>query len=296
MTSCIFRASKSVIEIVTERFIAELEKGIIPWQKPWTGGSRWAISHSTGKKYMLLNQMLLDGGEYLTFPEVTKEGGKVKKGEKSHFCASWAKVEQIYHVKYEETGEYEEVKKIVPRLRYYYVFEVLQCEGIERKYTEEAKDYGTEHIKDADEVIRNYVDSETLIFTELEGSNRAYYSPSEDKVVVPAITQFENVEEFYSTAFHELTHSTMHKDRCNRQEERKGKKVAFGSEEYSKEELVAEIGAASLVNICGLETEHSFKNSTAYIQSWLKALKDDANLIVSACARAEKAVNYILGE
>jgi antirestriction protein ArdC len=289
-------ASKSVSEIVTERFIAELEKGIIPWQKPWTGGSRWAISHSTGKKYMLLNQMLLDGGEYLTFPEVTKEGGKVKKGEKGHFCASWAKVEQIYNVKDEETGEFEEVKKIVPRLRYYYVFEVSQCEGIERKYTEEAKDFGTEHIKDADEVIKNYVDSETLIFTELEGSNRAYYSPSEDKVVVPAITQFENVEEFYSTAFHELTHSTMHPARCNRQEERKNKKVAFGSEEYSKEELVAEIGAASLVNICGLETDHSFKNSAAYIQSWLKALKDDANLIVSACARAEKAVNYILGE
>lgn len=287
--------AKSVSEIVTERFIEELEKGIIPWQKPWTGGSRWAISHSTGKKYMLLNQMLLDGGEYLTFPEVTKEGGKVKKGEKGHFCASWAKVKQTFVTQDEETGERKEVEKLVPRLRYYYVFEVSQCEGIERKYTTEAQDFGTEHIKNADEVIHAYVDSESLRYIEMDGSTSAYYSPSEDKVVVPAIAQFERAEEFYSTAFHELTHSTMHPSRCNRQEERKGKKVAFGSEEYSKEELVAEIGAASLVNICGLETEHSFKNSTAYVQSWLKALKNDTNLIISACARAEKAVNYILG-
>ena len=88
----------------------------------------------------------------------------------------------------------------------------------------------------------------------------------------------------------------MHASRCNRQEERKGKSVAFGSEEYSKEELVAEIGAASLVNICGLETTHSFRNSAAYIQSWLKALKNDSNLIVGACARAEKAVSYILNQ
>ena len=286
----------NVYEIVTDRIVKELEKGIIPWQKPWTGGSRWAISHSTGKKYMLLNQMLLEGGEYLTFNEVKKEGGKVKKGEKGSFCASWAKVEETVHSKDEETGEMVEIKKIVPRLRYYYVFEVSQCEGIERKYTEEAKDFGTEHIEDADKIIKAYLDREsTLKFTELEGGTSAYYSPSEDKVVVPAITQFEHVEEFYSTSFHELTHSTMHESRCNRKEERKGKSAAFGSEEYSKEELVAEIGAASLVHICGLETEKSFKNSAAYIQSWLKSLKNDPKMIVNACARAEKAVDYILG-
>lgn len=290
-------ANMTVSEIVTQRFIEELEKGIIPWQKPWSCGSRWAISHSTGKPYMLINQMLLDGGEYLTFAEVKKEGGKVKKGEKGQFCLSWAKIEQKTTVTDEETGEETEVTKYVPRLRYYHVFEISQCEGIERKYTDEAKNYGTEHIANADEIIKAYVDREnTLIFEEVEGSARAYYSPMEDKVVVPAIVNFERVEEFYSTTFHELTHSTMHASRCNRQEERKGKKVAFGSEEYSKEELVAEIGAASLVNICGLETEHSFKNSTAYIQSWLKALKNDTNLIVSACARAEKAVNYILNK
>jgi antirestriction protein ArdC len=286
----------TVSEIITQRFIEELEKGIIPWQKPWSGGNRWAISHSTGKPYMILNQLLLEGGEYLTFAEVKKEGGKVKKGEKGSFCASWAKVQTTVTTTDEETGEQVEIKKTVPRLRYYYVFEVSQCEGIERKYTDEAKDYGTEHIADADNVIRAYVDREaTLAFEEQEGGSRAYYSPSEDKVVVPAITQFVEAEEFYSTAFHELTHSTMHESRCNRQDERKGKKVAFGSEEYSKEELVAEIGAASLVNICGLETYKSFRNSAAYIQSWLKALKNDSNMIIGACARAEKAIHYILG-
>lgn len=289
--------ANTVSEIVTQRFIEELEKGVIPWHKPWSGGNRWAISHSTGKKYMLLNQMLLDGGEYLTFAEVKKEGGKVKKGEKGQFCLSWAKIEKKAIVTDEETGEEKEVKKYIPKLRYYHVFEISQCEGIERKYTDDAKNYGTEHVESADEIIKAYLDREkSLKFSEVEGSASAYYSPLEDRVVVPAITQFEYVEEFYSTTFHELTHSTMHPNRCNRKEERKGKNVAFGSEEYSKEELVAEIGASSLVNICGLETEKSFKNSTAYIQSWLKALKNDTNLIVSACARAEKAVDYILGE
>lgn len=288
--------ANTVAEIVTQRFIEELEKGTIPWQKPWSGGNRWAISHSTGKPYMFINQMILDGGEYLTFDECRKEGGKVKKGEKGSFCLSWAKIKQTSKITNDD-GEVEEITKTVPRLRYYYVFEVSQCEGIERKYTDDSKTYNTEHIANADEVIKAYLDREnSLNFEELEGSARAYYSPAEDKVVVPAIINFERVEEFYSTAFHELTHSTMHASRCNRQEERKGKSVAFGSEEYSKEELVAEIGAASLVNICGLETTHSFRNSAAYIQSWLKALKNDSNLIVGACARAEKAVNYILNQ
>lgn len=281
----------NVNEIVTDRIIAELEKGTIPWQKPWTGGSRWAISRSTGKKYMLLNQFLLNGGEYLTFPEVQKEGGKVKKGEKGNFCVSWAKIQ----IK-EKDEEGNEIIKTVPRLRYYYVFEVSQCEGIERKYTESAQDFGTQPFDKAEEIIKHYVDREnTLTFQPKQDSARAYYSPSEDLVVVPFITQFERQEEYYSTAFHELTHSTMHVNRCNRAEERKNKKVAFGSEEYSKEELVAELGAASLVNYCGIESENSFKNSAAYIQSWLNALKNDKNMIVSASARAEKAVNYILG-
>ena len=281
--------STSVNEIVTNRIIEELEKGNIPWQRPWSTAGRYAMSHSMKKPYSLLNQMLLRPGEYLTFEECKREGGKVKKGEKGNFVVSWAKIKKV-----ETDEEGNERTTIIPRLKYYYVFEVSQCEGIERNCTEEPKTYGNTPVESAENIITAYIERETVTFTATD-SNRAYYSPSEDAVVVPDLKYFEAVEEYYSTSFHELTHSTMHQDRCNRAEERKGKKVAFGSEEYSKEELVAEIGAATLVNMIGLESDKSFKNSVSYIQSWIGKLKNDKNLIVSASSRAEKAVNYILG-
>ena len=281
--------STSVNEIVTNRIIEELEKGNIPWQRPWSTAGRYAMSHSTKKPYSLLNQMLLRPGEYLTFEECKREGGKVKKGEKGNFVVSWAKIKKV-----ETDEEGNERTTIIPRLKYYYVFEVSQCEGIERNCTEEPKTYGNTPVESAENIITAYIERETVTFTATD-SNRAYYSPSDDAVVVPDLKYFEAVEEYYSTSFHELTHSTMHQDRCNRAEERKGKKVAFGSEEYSKEELVAEIGAATLVNMIGLESDKSFKNSVSYIQSWIGKLKNDKNLIVSASSRAEKAVNYILG-
>ena len=134
---------------------------------------------------------------------------------------------------------------------------------------------------------------EHLDFKELP-SNKAFYSPSYDRVVVPMKEQYENINEYYSTTFHELTHSTGHKSRLDRLET--GAIASFGSETYSKEELVAEIGSASLMNMLGIETPQTFKNSTAYIQNWLQVLKNDNRFIVSASSKAEKAVNYILGE
>ena len=121
--------------------------------------------------------------------------------------------------------------------------------------------------------------------------DRAFYRPSTDEVVLPIRKQFMSTAEYYSTVFHELTHSTGHASRLNRLTQA----AFFGSEDYSKEELVAEIGAAALVNHVGLETSNSIRNSAAYIQNWLKVLRDDKRFIVSASGRAEKAVNLILG-
>lgn len=132
------------------------------------------------------------------------------------------------------------------------------------------------------------------ITVEHMASDRAYYSPSRDLVHLPLFEQFKNANEYYSTAFHESVHSTMKESRCNRAEEREGKLVAFGSNEYSKEELVAEIGSANLMNIIGIESQKSFRNNAAYIQNWLSVLKNDVKFIVSASSKAEKAVKYIL--
>jgi len=117
------------------------------------------------------------------------------------------------------------------------------------------------------------------------------YRVGSNVVVMPEMKQFNSMAEYYSTAFHELIHSTGHNTRMNRLDST----AFFGSEAYSKEELIAEIGDAALLNHTGLEISGSFRNSAAYIQSWLLALRNDKRMIVSASSKAEKAVQLILG-
>lgn len=276
-----------VYEEITSRIIAELEKGEIPWKKPWVGGTKCAYSHKSGKPYGIVNQMLLMGqGEYITFLEAKKEGGTIKRGEHGQKIMSWAKIKQTVQL---EDGREREELLILPKL--YTVFEISQCEGIERKCAIEDADYVHEPVKEAESVIKTYFDREKVSLEIVKGSGRAFYSPSDDKVVLPDMSQFEDVNEFYSTAFHEMTHSTGHPIRLNRLTT--GAKAAFGGSEYSKEELTAELGAAALCNRTGIETKSTFINSTAYIQNWLSALKKDKKLLVGASARAEKAIAYI---
>jgi antirestriction protein ArdC len=298
---------------ITDRVCAELEKGNIPWHKPWlrlsinyrnekveVDPTSCAYSRSTGKPYSLLNQMLLGrAGEYATFKQIQEAGGKVKKGEKSSMVVFWKFIESK---KVNAQGE-EEVERI-PVLRYFSVFHVAtQVEGLEPKKRPvcdvvqvpdaPSADAEWDAAEEADAVVRAYLERTGVTLTEQIGSDRAFYSPAFDSVTVPARAQFKDAAEFYSTLFHELTHSTGHKSRLDRFST--AGSHAFGSENYSKEELVAEIGAAALNNQFGLETKSSFRNSAAYIQSWLSALRDDKRLLVSAASRAEKAVNLILG-
>lgn len=281
--------SKNVYEMVTEKIIEELEKGRIPWQKPWTGVKSGTYNRISKKPYSLLNQMLLGkAGEWASFKQWSELGGHIRKGEKSSFVTFW-KVQEIEEIKEDGT---KEIKQI-PLLRYYNVFHISQVEGVEPLEMETLNT--TEPIETAEKVFKDYVTREGIRI-EQTASNKAYYSPTFDLIHLPLIEQFTRAEEYYSTAFHEATHSTMKESRCNRQEDRKGKLVAFGSEEYSKEELVAEIGSANILNLLGIETDHSFQNSTAYIQSWIKALRNDVKMIVSASSKAEKATKYILNE
>lgn len=278
--------SKSTYELVTDRIIAELEKGVIPWQKPWTGGQSGAYNRISRKPYSIINQMLLKhDGEYATIKQWNSLGGRVKKGEKAEMVAFW----KIFNVEDEKADGTKAVKQI-PMLRYYNVFHISQVSGVEplQKPFAEVKP-----VAEADRIISEYVEREGIQFVE-EITDEAYYSPALDLVHVPAKEQYTNINEYYSTAYHELTHSTGHHSRLNRLTT--GANAAFGSQIYSKEELVAEIGAASMLNILGLETPNSFHNSTAYIQSWLQVLRGDPKFIVSAASRAEKAVNYIMGK
>lgn len=278
----------NVYQMVTDRIIAELEKGRIPWEKPWTGVRSGAYNRITKKPYSLLNQLILGkAGEWASFKQWQDLGGHVRKGEKASFVTFW-KITAVN----EEQEDGTMITKQIPLLRYYNVFHILQVEGVD-PLPEEELNTEIEPIEEAEKILTSYWTREHITVNHIKG-NKAFYSPMSDMIQLPLMEQFTNINEYYSTATYESVHSTMKETRCNRAEERKGKIVAFGSEEYSKEELVSEIGAASLMNILGIETNKTFRNSTAYIQSWLKVLKNEPRWIVSASSRAEKAVEYIL--
>lgn len=275
----------NVYEIVTERIISLLERGVIPWKKPWkTNGKKnvGAVNWFTGRAYNGVNQMLLGwGGEWATFKQISDAGGKVKRGEKSQIV--------VFFMPYEKENDEGKIEKI-PVLRSYNVFEInTQCEGLASKNIqtdeEDAEDETLSTIERAEAIVSGFMNAPEISFA----SGRAVYQPFFDRVTVPPLKDYNTAEEYYSTLFHELLHSTGSEKRLNRKFGRK-----FGDEAYSKEELVAEIGATMLSATAGIE-QVTIENSASYIQGWLKALKDDKRLIVTAAGAAQKAADYILG-
>lgn len=299
------KAKRSVYQVVTDKIIEGLEQGKVAWRQPWVYSfgepCTGCFSHDSGKPYSFLNQMLIhvcggEDGEYLTMTQVRKEGGTVKAGAKAYmvtFSKGYITEEKITD---EETGEELVNLKKHFALAYYNVFHINDCEGIKPKFaTKKVKVSKLNPIKAAEKVVAGYVKREQPSFKLMceSASNEAYYSPVRDLVVVPQLSQYKDVAEYYSTLFHELTHSTMKESRCNRKED--NTLAAFGNAEYSKEELVAEIGSAMCINRLHIDADKAFKNSVAYIQGWLGRLKNDPKMIVIASAQAEKACKYIFG-
>ena len=287
-------------QMVTDRICEMLEQGFIPWDKPWAMTKTSAWSGCDGHIYSLINQFLLAdpdkkykdweeleqdiAGEWVTFKQAVDRGGCVRKGEKGRKIVFFTMLP-------EKDNDGNETKKFFPYLKWTTVFKVDQCDGIEQKYHKDAdRLYDFNPNQTAEEVAQDYVKREKVKLKTVRG-DRAFYSPDTDSVTMPKPEQFKDNAEYYSTLFHELTHSTGHQKRLNRL----SKVASFGDEEYSAEELVAEIGSASILATLGIENDRTFKNSAAYVQNWLKALKNDKRLIVTASAKAEKAIKLIFG-
>ncbi len=277
-----------VYQIVTEQIIEMLKQGTVPWRKPWTtGGPEYAPRNLiSNKAYTGINVFLLgtmspyDSPYWLTYKQATALGGTVHKGEKSSICVFWKQYDK------EDLAE-PEGKKTIRVLRYYRVFNVEQCDGITAPELQKPDTFNSDPIEAA-EAIQLAMPNRPLV---QYGGNSAFYRPSTDSVNVPERNRFEKPEEFYSTLFHELAHSTGHESRLNRPGITEPHR--FGSENYSKEELVAEMAAAFLCAHCGIETA-TIENSAAYIQGWIRALSGDHRLAVTAASAAQKAANYIL--
>ena len=286
-------ATQSVYDIITDVIVKKLETGVVPWRKPWKtfGAPRNLIS---GKEYRGINHFLLGCVDFaspffLTYKQAKQLGGHVRKGERSLPLVFWTQWEK--ERPNPETGELEAVK--LPVLRYYRVFNSDQCEGIDHKRLGELGELEPETefdpIDGAETVLAEMPNKPSVT---MEGG-RAYYRPSSDVVNMPARGLFDAPEGYYSTFFHELTHSTGHRSRLNR----KGvaDTVSFGSSDYGQEELVAEMGAAFLCGHCRIE-QPVIDNQAAYIGSWLKTIRADAKLVVMAAAQAQKAADFILGK
>lgn len=278
--------------MVTDRIVEQLNAGVVPWRQPWVGGPAMAISYTTRKAYSMLNQFLLGKpGEWLTFNQIQQKGGRIRRGAKSRFCVFFQRKDE------EKPGTEPDTIRVETRfiLRWYRVFHLDDTTGIESLCQSVVPNPDIAPIEAAERAVLRYLEHEPCLkFICDRPSSSAYYAPALDEVVVPMLSQYEIPEEYYSTAFHELTHSTMAECRCDRKPDKAV--TRFGDADYSREELVAEIGSAMILGRLGIESDRALKNSAAYIQNWLQALKNDSRMIIWASAKAEAAAKYILGE
>jgi len=293
--SSVVAEPKDVYAEVTNRIIAALEAGIIPWRKPWAAqaSTQRPVNAVTGKAYRGINFWLLGltdftDHRFVSFKQALDLGGNVRKGEKGFLIVYYA--DSVLVNEKDENGELTGNKVPIRLLKYSYVFNVEQCEGLklEELPSVEPKNVN-DAIDDAEQVWESYKARPSLAF----GGTSCYYRPSTDSIQMVNRDSFETSEHFYHTLFHEAIHSTGHESRLNRKEITG--QIHFGSSLYSKEELVAELGASYLMAEVGLSNDSLLDNATAYIASWLKALKDDKRMVIQASGKASTACEWILG-
>jgi antirestriction protein ArdC len=274
----------SVYQIVTDQIIKQLESGTAPWRKPWH--AEMPCNLISGKEYRGINPFLLASQGYgsrywVTFNQANKLGGHIRKGEKSSIVTFWNIGEE--KIVKNSAGIERKSKPIL--LRYYSVFNVEQTEGIADKLGLGNAGPRVSSIEGCEAIVKGMPNAPAM-----QQSDRAWYRPSTDSVGMPSRSLFNSSEEYYSTLFHELTHSTGHSSRVGR--EGIEQLNTFGSESYSKEELIAEMGAAMLCGVTGIAPA-TIENSASYLQSWINRLRGDCKLVISAASAAQKAADYI---
>ena len=283
------KSRQSVYSIVTDKILDALEKGVVPWRRPWGGAQLAPKSATTGRNYHGINTWLLfiaaeihgyESPWWLTYKQAQALGGKVRKGERSSIVTFWKEWET------EDRATGEEIK--VPVLRYFNVFNAEQCDGLGAKFTSRPDVDSFDHspIEQCERIAAGYVDSPTVE----HGGFRACYQPGVDRVLMPRPEVFEQRESYYATLFHELVHSTGHEKRLNR--------PSLGTQEldgYGREELIAEMGAALLCGVAGISPA-TVENSAAYLAGWCKAIRQDCKLVIQSAAAAQRAADLILGE
>lgn len=273
-------------QIITDRIIKALEGNRIPWRQPWStkAGLNDQQNLITQHQYRGINMFItassgFDQPYWLTFKQAQEIGANVKRGEKGTPIVYWLRCSK-------EDKKTEDVKSfMVPR--FYTVFNIAQIEGVDlSKFLKrpEAKE-AWKQVESCERIVGGYENRPEIRHVQ----QRAFYRMADDHVNMPRRETFKSEQHYYAVLFHELTHSTGHPRRLSRDLSN-----VFGSHEYSKEELVAELGAAFLCSAAGIDSPELEEQATAYIQSWIKVLRNDTKLLIQAAAQAQKATDLIL--
>ena len=289
---------KTVAEIVTQRFIDALEKDTVPWIRPWDHWTSW--SRNTGNDYRGVNMANLSGGEYITFKQAKEEGIKINKGAKSEMIVKYTdymktinkedlnKAENIARYRADEIEDLGNGKVKVPArsIKYYNVFNVAECTDADEKHPHELPKHDWEPIDKADEIMAAYIEKSGIKTT--KASNQPVYKSATHEIETGRPEQYASPEAYYTTAFHEMIHSTA------KAVSRDCSGYHMSKKARAREELVAEIGAAYIMSYLGIENGYTISNSEAYVKSWISNLKDDPNAILWAAPKAIEAAEFIL--
>lgn len=273
---------QDVYQKITDRIVEQLEQGVVAWRKPWIVGK--SMNLNSGKAYRGINTLILATSPFsspywVTFKQAKECGGSVRKGERGYPIVFWNVLE-----KENDEGE---VTSRFGYLRQWTVFNVEQCDGVDYPAAI-TRDF--QPVEAAERVVAAMPHKPGIVHL---GGDRAYYEPERDRISLPKRELFNPAEAYYCTLFHELGHSTGYVSRLARPEVMNPGR--FGSERYSREELVAEITAAMLCGITGIAPA-TIENSAAYVGSWLQALKNDKRMVITAAGLAQHAADFILNE
>ena len=279
------RASKTnqKFEAMTAAIIAQLKKGTVPWRKTW---NRIVLgrpkNHFSGHVYTGINSFLLDGYDvprFATFKQASDAGHRIRKGAKSRPVYFWKML--FFDADGRKVETRKEAEKVIPFVSEYRVFNVLDIEGFTSEMFRNDEPETPARIEECEAILERNPH-------EVRPGAPAY-SSALDKVYMPGIAEFSGAPEFYATYFHELSHWTGHPSRLNREIQNH-----FGDEKYSKEELIAEMSACFLCSETDIVMDDLFKNTAAYLKSWITALKGDARLLMTAASAAERAAAFLI--
>jgi antirestriction protein ArdC len=281
---------------ITDKIIADLEKGVRPWHQPWNaehaaGRITRPLRHNgipyAGMNVIMLWAEAMEKGYaapiWMTFRQAKELGGHVRKGERGTLVVYASTIQRTETD--EATGQ--ETERDIPFMKGYTVFNVEQIEGLPAHYTARAQP-PTLNAAQRIEHAEGFLEATGAAIG--HGGNRAYYAPGPDRIQMPPFEFFKDPESYYETRLHETVHWTRHPSRLAREFGRK----RFGDEGYAMEELVAEIGSAFLSADLGLTPEVR-EDHAAYIGHWLKVLKEDKRAIFTAASHAQKAADFLHG-